>query len=265
MFYGNVENDLWAMGLADLTATVIVFVFSFAYSNSSIYDPYWSVYPIFISSYWIILIGDIGNMYRNCLVFALVLVWGIRLTLNWARGWHGMMHQDWRYVQLKSETGPFYWLVSFLGIHLFPTLLVFLSCIPLYFIFQISAPLGIVDVIVFLVTGGAILIEAIADNQLRCFKQSADNEGKVMDRGLWSYSRHPNYFGEILFWFGLFLFILNDYKPDRYWLVGGSVSIFLLFVFISIPMMEKRELKKQGYKQYKEKVSVLIPLPNRKK
>jgi len=251
-------HPLLQMGVADLAATILVFIASFLFRNSSLYDPYWSVFPIFAALYWFFEVGFSGDDIRNILVLALISFWGVRLTLNWARGWSGLGHQDWRYSKLQQEQGKFYWLVSFWGIHLFPTILVFLALIPVYYVFQDTSPLGMIDLVAFGITMAAIIIETVADKQLRVFKKF---QSGIMDQGLWSWSRHPNYFGEILFWVGLFLFLRDPFSGDNYWKIGGVLAMVLLFIVISIPMMEKRQLEKKGYREYQKRVSGLIPLP----
>ena len=261
----GIENPIVNMAVADFVATVIIFVFSLLLRNSSMYDPYWSVYPMFIAFWWFFEFGAEGDLMRNIIVLTIVNAWGIRLTWNWARSWPGMIHEDWRYTKLSEDTGVFYWLVSFLGIHLFPTVLVFAGCIPLYYIFQEPSGLGIIDLVATVVGIGAIIIEAAADNQLRKFRLSKEpGSSRIMDSGLWGWSRHPNYFGEISFWVSIFLFSLPLFLSGMYWLISGMIMMIILFVFISIPMMEKREMRKEGYKAYRKRVSALVPLPPRK-
>ena len=261
----GIEDPIWNMAAADVVATVIIFAFSVFLRNSSMYDPYWSVYPIFIAFWWMAEFGDAGNMIRNILATAAVFTWGARLTFNWARSWPGMVHEDWRYTKLAEDTGVMYWVVSFLGIHLFPTVLVFLGCVPLFYIFQDASPLGIFDVLAVIVAFGATLIETVADNQLLAYKRTrTETSPKIMKTGLWGWSRHPNYFGEIMFWVGLFIFSLPIFMAGEYWIISGMAGMIILFVFISIPMMEKRESRKEGYDLYQKEVSFLIPLPPKK-
>ncbi len=118
-------QPLYLAGLADLTATIVVFAFSVAFRNSSFYDAYWSVAPPLLLGYWW-LSGD-GEFARVFVVAALVLTWAVRLTGNWARGWNGLDHEDWRYPKIRDATGRLYWPVSFLGIHLVPTVVVFIG------------------------------------------------------------------------------------------------------------------------------------------
>ena len=141
------------------------------------------------------------------LVFALVLAWAVRLTWNWARGWQGLGHEDWRYLRLQEQTGRAYWLVSFTGIHLMPTFWVFAGCLSLYpALAAATRPFGVLDAIAALVMAGSIWIEKRADDELRRFRAEGHGPQAILKTGLWAWSRHPNYFGEMGFWWGLWLF-----------------------------------------------------------
>lgn len=247
--------------LGDGLATVVVFAFSVAFKNSSFYDPYWSVAPIAIAVYWAVVAAvpeALGA--RQILIVALVTLWGARLTFNFLRGWPGLAHEDWRYVDIREATGRFYWPVSFLGIHLVPTIVVFLGCLSIYPGLALAAtPLGLVDGVAGIVIIFAVLIEGAADRQLRRFVLENRQSGAVMRSGLWAYSRHPNYFGEILFWWGLYVFALAA-GPGYWWTVVGPVSITVLFLFVSLPMMEKRHaLRRPTYREETKNISICIP------
>ena len=157
------------------------------------------------------LLGDGGDRKRIdstrvWLVVVLVWLWGIRLTANWATFWPGLEHEDWRYAPIKEGAGKLDALADFSAIHLFPTVIVFVSCLPIYAAVAMDAqPLNWLDYIAAAVTATAILIELVADIQLHRFLNHR-KEGEIMKTGLWAYSRHPNYFGEWLFWAGLALF-----------------------------------------------------------
>jgi len=251
--------ELWLrIGIADVVATVIIFLTSVLTKNSSMYDPYWSVIPIIILGYLFVINGMPINNPRAILASLVVLYWGIRLTNNWLITWPGLNHEDWRYKKLSSDSGAFYWPVSFLGIHLFPTILVFLGCLTLIPIFSSDMAFTWTDGLGFLVSLVAIEIERRADNQLRAFRANPAN-GKVCNVGLWKYSRHPNYFGEITFWGGLFI-MAYGVNPAENLIYGiGFLSMVILFVFVSIPMMEKRQISKPGYAAYRNQVSMLVP------
>jgi steroid 5-alpha reductase family enzyme len=253
-------DPLLMVAAADLAGTVVIFGFSVFYDNSSVYDAYWSVAPVLIVTYW--FLSSTPNLeirIHQAAVMVLVFIWGVRLTLNWAVRWQGITHEDWRYRYFRKKHGSAYWVVSFFGIHLMPTILVFLGCIPLRLSFESNTAFNALNLIAILVTAGAIWIEARADLDITRFTLAIKDDEELLMTGLWSLSRHPNYFGEIAFWWGLFLFAFAA-NPDYWWAIIGPISITLLFVFISIPMIEKRMLdRKPEYANYIKTTSVLIP------
>ena len=254
------SSEILNMLIADVIATVVIFIFSLMAGNSSVYDPYWSLIPVLIALYWIYMFPD-GNHTRNILMLVVILIWSLRLTLNWIRSWPNLTHEDWRYRKLAEDSGPLYWVVSFMGIHLIPTLTVFLGLLPVFVASKMTATIGFFDIIGLIICLAAVEIEYLADEQLRKFKTSKPEKGANMEKGLWSRSRHPNYFGEILFWFGLFFFAIGDQFKENAWTAVGFISMVILFKFISLPMMEKRLVKtKTDYDKYQKRVSAIIPL-----
>jgi steroid 5-alpha reductase family enzyme len=247
--------------IADAIAPAVIFLFSMIFGNSSVYDPYWSAVPPILAIYLVILFPD-ANSARQLVITSLVLFWGIRLTLNWLRGWQGLRHQDWRYTSIAEKAGKYYWLVSFLGIHFMPTVFVFLGCLPLWYALSSPAPFNVFDVLAAIFTLSAILTEWIADEQLYRFRKN-DQRDQFIRSGLWQFSRHPNYLGEISFWAGMFLFVLSASgfrNSGGYWTIIGLVSMILLFTLISIPLMEKRNRdRKPGYDEYRKAVPPLLP------
>src|SRR5262249_35102122 len=155
---------------------------------------------------------------------------------NWARGWPGLHHQDWRYDMLRETAKAPYWLVSLSGIHYFPTLIVFVGCLPLYPALAVGArPLGPLDALAAAGAAGSIALEHVADEQLRAFNRQKQ-PGAICALGLWGWSRHPNYLGEIGFWWGLWLFALAA-DPAWGWTAVGAAAITVMFLAASIPML----------------------------
>jgi steroid 5-alpha reductase family enzyme len=253
------DKDLWIkIAIGDFVGTVIIFLFSLILKNSSMYDPYWSVAPIIILGY-LVVVSDASLINPRIILLSIVVIyWGVRLTHNWLKTWPGLNHEDWRYQKLAEDNGIFYWPVSFLGIHLFPTILVFLGCLPMIPIAFSDQPLLWTDILGSLISFVAIEIERRSDNQLREFKQNSNGK-KVCEIGLWKYSRHPNYFGEISFWGGIFIMALGLNPVENLAYGTGFLCMVLLFVFISIPMMERRQIKKEGYTEYRKRVWMLVP------
>lgn len=271
-------QPLWLRAAAaDVVATVVIFVFSLACDCSSLYDPYWSAAPLPIVL-WLALAPGSAEvpMLRRILVVALVGAWGVRLTANWVRGWRGFSQEDWRYVDLRHSTGGAYWLVSLLGLHLMPTVTVFLGLLPLFPALghaaplspaAAPAPLGALDVLAALVTAAALLLEAVADEQLRAFRRAHPASGPICTRGLWGRCRHPNYLGEISLWWGLFLFGLAARPQVRESLlatavlVSGPLWITLLFTLITLPMLDRRSLvRRPDYREHMRRLPALLPL-----
>lgn len=251
---------------ADLVATVVIFGFSLGYRNSSFYDAYWSVIPPLLAFHWYALAPtDIDPMRALC-VLVLVSLWALRLTANWALHWGGLGHEDWRYPLVRQKAGRFAVAADFAGIHLFPTLQVFLGCLPVYVVMSLgTAPFGLLDLLAAAVTLGAILIETLADRQLHAFS-ARRKPGTFIQEGLWAWSRHPNYFGELSFWWGLMLFGLAAAPAAWPWVIPGALAMTLMFCFASIPLMEQRSLaRRPGYADYRRRVSALVPLPPKRR
>ena len=253
-------NLLMKVAIADVVATAVVFAYSRAFDNSSFYDPYWSVAPAVIALY--VAFGAYatsGIAVRKWLALLVLGFWAARLTFNWVRGWSGLGQEDWRYVEFRPKWGALYWPLSFLGIHLFPTVCTFLSSLPLFAIMRSERPMGALDLIGVCVALGGAAIEAIADEQLRRHRQEGPREG-VCDVGLWRYSRHPNYFGECTFWFGLWLLGAAAEPATAAPFAIGWIVIVGLFLFYSIPVAEARAVaKRPGYAEQQRSVSKFVP------
>lgn len=256
-YFNQYVNLLVATLFTDIVCTFIIFIFSMIKNNSSVYDPYWSVIPPLIVFLWMKEL-NIYNIYALIIIFV-YLVWGIRLTLNWFINWQGFSHEDWRYVGFREKTGKFYWLVSLLGIHLFPTLIVFLSLFPIYF----GLKIGDINYLILFIFGSFIslfgfIISLIADIHLTKHRKSLIRD-KSIKIGIWSYSRHPNYLGELSFWFGSFIIGLS-YSLDNYFTAIGITSMILLFNLYSIPVIEKKlKQTKSDYYQVIDNVPRLLP------
>jgi steroid 5-alpha reductase family enzyme len=263
-------HPLFIVFIADLVATVVVFAFSMIFDNSSIYDPYWSVTPPLIALYWLTAGGLPGRLpARSLLALALIVLWSVRLTFNWARRWKGIRDEDWRYRELRERYSSLYWPVSFFGIHLFPTLIVFLGCLSLYPVMSVGSgsprSFGLLDLLAAAVTLAAIAIETTADRQLHAYKQRAPKSGQIFSQGLWARCRHPNYLGEVLFWWGLYLFCLAA-SPGHWWFIIGPAAMTALFFRISVPMMDRHLLaRKSGYAEHIQRVPGLLPRLFRRK
>ncbi len=240
--------------IADVAATCAVFIFSLALDNSSVYDPYWSVAPIVILT--ALCFGAEINYIKLCLLIP-IFIWGVRLTLNFAYTFHSFAYQDWRYVMLKERTGKIYPLINFLGIHLFPTLVVYLCIMPAALVITSDSSGSALSLIFAPLILLAVLLQGVADFQMHRYRKNKTTP--FIREGLWKYSRHPNYLGEILVWW-LVAFYSAVYLGFQWWLFVGAAVNNLMFLFVSIPMADKRQSKKAGFDEYKRETRMLLPI-----
>ncbi len=250
--------ELWALLLADVVATVITWFFGLVFRNVSVYDPYWSVAPPVMFTAWAV--------YKDCFTLPVVLLliavwyWGIRLTGNWAYTFKGLDHEDWRYTRYRETQSPLvFHLINFFGLNMMPTLLVFACMLPGFGLFDASeagaASANWLTWLGFIVCLSSATIQLVADTQIHRFRNA--HPGQYCNVGLWKHGRHPNYFGEVQMWWGVWLMYASLRGID--WLILAPVAMTALFLFISIPMMERRQLeRKPGYAEYRKQTRMLI-------
>lgn len=257
--YANLPCALWLRILvADLAATAVIWIFSLIFDNASIYDPYWSLQPIVILNF---LLWQTGVFAASSLLLCLVVnLWGIRLTANWAITFRGLNVQDWRYDLIKDKVGWIYPLANLLGIQMMPTLVVYTCLLPAIIFVTEGGGFSLLTAAGLLVSLCGLLLESISDWQMHAFRRQTPDRTQINRSGLWHNSRHPNYLGEIMMWWGVYLVMLSVYP--QFWYLGlGAVLNTALFIFISIPMNEKRlAAYKHGFGEYREQTRVLLPL-----
>ena len=212
-----------------IEATIFIYFLSVIFKNSSWYDAFWSVIPVVLTIMCWSDISAAGNVQRAILMHACLLFWAIRLTYNWMRSWEGFSHEDWRYIMMKSKTNNKfqYFIVDFGSIHLIPTLCVYMALLPM--IYALTYPgneLNNLDMLAVFLAIAAVIIQIISDQQMFNFRKNI-SKPETMKSGLWYYSRHPNYFGEILFWFSLFIFALAA-NFNFAWLLIGTLIMYAL-------------------------------------
>ncbi len=261
--WGPRTSHLWLDGLiADLIATLVVFVASRLHRNSSFYDAYWSVLPPLLMIAWWVRIGTDASGVRAWLVLGVVVLWAIRLTGNWLYAFPGLPHEDWRYPLLRDGAGKAEGVVDLMAIHVFPTLEVFAGMLPVYVVLTSTGRgIGWLDIVACVIGVGAVILEFTADLQMYRFAAHR-RPGQAMDQGLWSWSRHPNYFGEFAFWLALGLFGLAAAPHDWWWLFLGTIIMYAMFQGASIPMMEKRSLERRpDYQDVIDRIPRFVPRP----
>lgn len=262
---GPETGQLWLDTLiADVIATLVIFAFSRAFGNSSFYDPYWSVIPPLLLLYWWLETPG-ADPVRCALIALVVVVWAVRLTVNWLLSFPGLRHEDWRYPLLRERAGRGEFVADLFPIHLIPTVIVFAGMLPVYVaVTSTGDDLAWLTGIAVLVGLAAVWLELVADGQLRRFARDR-RPGDVMDRGLWGWSRHPNYFGEFGFWVAMALFGIAAAPGSGWWLWIGAAAMLAMFLGASIPMMEQRSLERRPeYGAVVERVPRFVPRPPRR-
>jgi len=198
------------------------------------------------------------------LVVLLVTAWGLRLTANQLSRWHGLGDEDYRYVDIRRKTGKLYWPASLVSLHFLPTAWVFLGLLAAWPALNgPGRPVGWLDALGVVVTAGAIVIEAVSDLQLRRFMSSRRERGAMLATGLWAWCRHPNYLGEMGFWWGIWI-LGYAAQPGWWWTAVGPGLITVLFVFISGPMKDRRMLANHPeWAARMKRIPAFLPLPPR--
>lgn len=254
-------NDYLSVLLADVAATVFVWFMGVIFKTASMYDPYWSLQTVVI--YLALLIRNNNWNLGTVLLLVVLTIYSVRLTTNFIIGFDSLSYVDWRYRMLKERTGKLYPAVNLLGICMFPTLVVYACSLPVV----VYANIGMFsywDIIGLSIILLGVFLEFVSDLQMKQFIKNRTSRNEVINVGLWKYSRHPNYLGEILIWFGAALTLIVASFTYWYFIFGAVINL-LMFLFISIPMEEKHLKEyKENYDEYLRTTSVLFILPRKK-
>ena len=260
--FAMIDDLLLAEAVFTAAATMVIFIVTCFIPDTSLYDPYWSVAPVVM-----LLLAMVKYRLFSVnaiLFFVCVCLWSIRLTGNWALTYKGLLREDWRHRQYREKCSPLgFFLINFAGLQYIPTIVVYLGLVGGFGVLQTEGfdPLLLIGLAVML-TG--VTLELVSDRAIHRFLREHAGEGRTCDASIWRWSRHPNYLGELTFWLGVFLCYLLT-GAGKWYLGLGFLSIFLLFLFVSIPMMEKHNLERRAdYAAYRARTSVLLPLPPKK-
>ncbi|MCA9619814.1 MAG: DUF1295 domain-containing protein [Myxococcales bacterium] len=257
LFFLNVTLGFWLINLVQRSTWLI--------------DPYWTILPLMIGHLYLAHPRAIEAGPRAYLAMGLLWLWSLRLTYNYFRRerWQLGAREDWRFAKKRQESPHFWWVSFFYAFLSQQPMLVGLT-LPLWAIAFHPAPFGLLDGICGALALTGIVIAHLADTQLHAYMQ--ENEARVargepkerlLDHGLWRYSRHPNYFGEQLFWWSL-----AGYGAivGQAWVVVGTALNSTVLAVVTV-MVEKRMLavpeRREIYEAYRRRTSVLIPWPPR--
>jgi steroid 5-alpha reductase family enzyme len=236
------------------------FILSLIKKRNDVADVAWGIGFVLMTWASFFLSDDSGT--RGLLVGILVSIWGVRLA------WH--IHsrnkgkpEDYRYLAWRKEWGKWFYPRSYLQVYLLQGAFLFLVVSPVLIINKSSgAELSVLDALGVMVWLIGFYFESVGDAQLARFIKNPENKGKLMQSGLWAYTRHPNYFGEVTQWWGIFLIALS--APSGWIGIIGPLTITFLILKVSgIPMLEKKMEANPEFAEYKRKTSMFIPMPRR--
>jgi steroid 5-alpha reductase family enzyme len=189
-------------------------------------------------------------------VLAIVSLWAIRLSGHISlRNWG---HEDHRYVKIRSNNEPLFWLKSLYIVFGLQGLLAWMISMSLFGAIDSAAPFGFLDMVAIVLVSIGLYWEIVADWQLNRFKANPNHAGKVLNKGLWRYSRHPNYFGECCFWWGIYLFALS---AGAWWAIISPILMTLLLLKVSgVSLLESTITdRRPDYAHYIRTTNAFIP------
>lgn len=243
------------LGLVVGLYMTMVFILALMRKDNSVVDSFWGLGFIIVSVYSLVQSGEIDL--RKAIVNTLVVIWGLRLSVHIMIRNKGK-EEDFRYKAWRKSWNFFY-LRSYFQIFLLQGFFMLVISAPVWFInFNQGGKLGIWDSLGLLLFGIGFMTEAMADYQLSVFKHRSSAKGKLITTGLWAVSRHPNYFGEALLWWGISLYALS--YPNGWYTLISPVVITLLLRFVSgVPMLEKKFQKHPDWEKYKSATAPFVP------
>jgi len=255
-------QEIYAIIGWNLAAVIAVmlagWVISLVYKNVTVVDSLWGLGYVIIA--WLTYLMSDGYPGRNLLLAVLVSMWGLRLSgyltwRNWGKG------EDPRYGGWRQKSGDRFWWVSLFKVFLLQALFLWVISLVIQMGQTALAPANLtwLDALGTVVWAGGFVFESVGDWQLAKFKADSKNKGKVMDRGLWAYTRHPNYFGEFLIWWGFFIVTLST--PGNGWTVISPIIVTaVLLKMTGIPLTEEALVKRRpGYDSYIKRTSAFVP------
>ena len=252
-------STIWQASFYALAVMLVMAFITWLYSlyrkDVSIVDSLWSLMFLAAAITYAISLNNLTE--RNIILLVMITLWSLRLSIfltvrNWGK------EEDRRYQEIRANNQPNFSIKSLYIIFGLQAVLAWIISLPLLFAFSSDAATGVIEVFAIALWLTGFMFESVADQQLYRFKSDSYNNGKVLNTGLWAYSRHPNYFGECLIWWAYFLFALSS---GAWWTVLSPLLMTLLLLKVSgVSLMEKDiSHRRSAYRQYIETTNAFIP------
>jgi steroid 5-alpha reductase family enzyme len=255
----TVADAMIAAAVAVAGVMLITWLLSLPLRNASIVDITWGLGFVVVA--WVVRLQGDTNTTRQWLLVAMVTIWGLRLAGHLFVRNHGEP-EDYRYRAMRKRYGDRFPLVSLVTVFLLQGVLMWIVSLPVQ-LGQVpdSPDVGIIGAIGVAVWGVGFVFETVGDLQLVRFKRDPVNEGKVLDSGLWRYTRHPNYFGDCCAWWGIAI-VAAESGTGAWGLIGALVMTVLLLRVSGVALLEKSLSKrKPDYQAYVDRTSAFVPMP----
>ncbi|MCU1386680.1 MAG: hypothetical protein JWL72_18 [Ilumatobacteraceae bacterium] len=251
-------HAMFAAAIAIAALMIVTWVISLVLKNASIVDIVWGLGFVLVA--WTVRLStDQGDSKRQWLLVAMTTIWGLRLAVHLFVRNHGA-GEDYRYRAMRKHYGPRFGLISLGTVFALQGALMFVVSLPVQLGQADPTPrigvIAIVGVVLWLI---GMFFETVGDLQLTAFKRDPANKGKVMNIGLWRYTRHPNYFGDACVWWGIGL-VAAETGAGAWGLIGSALMTFLLRRVSGVTLLEKSLVKRrEGYAEYVATTSPFVP------
>jgi steroid 5-alpha reductase family enzyme len=255
-------SSLLYVGVVVLTYMTFLYLLSNILKRSDIVDIGWGLGFIIITLTSLLLTTNITT--QMLIITSLVTVWGVRLAIHIYLRNKGK-DEDFRYKNFKKKWGKGFWWKSYINIFLLQGFLMILISIPIIYRFTYpTQPLTVLDYVGIAVWLFGFLFELISDFQLSKFikqKKEGNTKGRFLKSGLWSLSRHPNYFGEVVLWWGIWLLAIDLSSPYSLLTIIGPLTITYFIIKVSgVPLLEEKYMGNEEWEEYKKEVPIFVPL-----
>lgn len=233
------------------------FVVSLFKKRNDVADIAWGLGFIMLTwlSFWV---RDFESGLRGLIVTILITIWGSRLAYHIYKRNKGKT-EDYRYKNWRDTWGKWFYIRSYLQVYLLQGVLLFLIVLPTLVVNKnISSAIGLLDFLGLIVWIIGFYFESVGDKQLANFIKNPTNKGKLMRDGLWKFTRHPNYFGEVTMWWGIWIISLS--ASNAWFSILGPLTITILILKVSgVPMLEIKMKENPDFADYEKKTNKFIP------
>ena len=250
-------TSAWAIAILMLTTWVV----SVLINAASIVDMVWGL-GFVVAGWAAFLVNSVEMTDRTLLVLVVVTLWGLRLTAHLA--WRGLgTGEDRRYQQMRRKNPDSFWLTSLFTVFIVQALVMWVVAVPPVVTLGSEPPLFWLDYLGAGLWLIGVVVETVSDRQLARFMRKPESKGQVMDRGLWRYSRHPNYFGDFCVWWGIYLMAA---AAGLWWTVFAPIVMSVLLIrFSGVGLIEKTITRRRpGYEEYISTTNSFFPGPPKK-